>query len=187
LPFHEGYAAWNPAWKTATDPAAWIRNSVVWFSQRFTEWLGEARLQHYVEQFHYGNEDISGGITAAWLSSSLQISPIEQVAFLEKVAGRRLPVSAHAYEMTNRITTVAALANGWDVHGKTGTGSPRKANGSPDEAHSYGWFAGWAFQEAGRTIVFARLIQDDQQEAVSAGLRAREAFLRELPSLLNPN
>jgi beta-lactamase class D/beta-lactamase class D OXA-42 len=33
--------------------------------------------------------------------------------------------------------------------------------------------------------VFARLIQNEQKEAVSPGLRTREAMMRELPAMLD--
>ena len=190
LPFREGYADWNPSWKTTTDPTSWIKNSVVWYSQQVTQSLGEARFQDYARKFHYGNEDVSGdpgkhdGLTRAWLSSSLKISPLEQLSFLEGIVQRKLPVSQHAYEMTARITAIAELANGWHVHGKTGTGFPLRADGTTDVQHAYGWFVGWASRD-GRTIVFARLLQDDKREAVATSLRARDQFLKDLPALLD--
>jgi beta-lactamase class D len=189
LPFKEGYDAWRPSWREATDPAKWMRESVVWFSQQTTQSLGLERFQKYVRAFGYGNEDVSGdagkddGLTHAWLSSSLKISPLEQLAFLEKLADRRLPVSAHAYEMTDKITQLAEPAPGWELHGKTGSGAPILADGSYDRAHAYGWFVGWATKEK-RRIVFARLAQDEKQEAESSGYRARDALLKELPSVL---
>jgi|SRR5665213_1987709 len=190
LPFHEGYPASIPAWRATTDPTSWIKNSVVWFSQQITQSLGEERFRRYVAAFHYGNEDVSGdpgkhnGLTQAWLSSSLKISPLEQLAFLEKLAARQLPVTARSYEMTSRITAIGALPDGWDIHGKTGSGSPIKADGSEDSDRALGWFVGWA-AKGGRTLVFARLIQDHKQESVSPGLRARDALMRELPPILN--
>ncbi|RFB81451.1 class D beta-lactamase [Methylovirgula sp. 4M-Z18] len=190
LSFHPGYPAWNPAWRTDIDPTSWIKNSVFWYSQQVTRSLGEARFQHYVQAFHYGNEDVSGdpgkhdGLTDSWNSSSLKISPLEEAAFLEKIAQRTLPVSTHAYDMTDRLTEIATLPNGWDVHGKTGTGFPRDATGAEDHAHGYGWFVGWATKE-GRTLVFVRQIQDTEAHKDGAGLRAREAFLQKLPALLD--
>jgi beta-lactamase class D len=190
LPFHQGYADWVESWKASTDPTTWIRNSVVWYSQRLTEWLGNGRLRRYVIAFHYGNEDISGdpgkdnGLTHAWLSSSLKISALEQMTFLRKIVRRQLPVSAHAYDMTSRITAIALLPNGWDVHGKTGTGSPVRDDGSLDESHSFGWFVGWA-TNGNRTLVFARCVQDEKAESTNAGIRARAAFMYELPALLD--
>jgi beta-lactamase class D len=41
LPFREGYPDWVASWKATTDPTTWIKNSVVWYSQRITESLGE--------------------------------------------------------------------------------------------------------------------------------------------------
>ena len=172
-----------------TDPTSWIKNSVVWYSQQITQSLGEERFQNYVSAFRYGNEDVSGdpgkhdGLTRAWLSSSLKISPLEQVAFLGKLVNGKLPVSANALELTSRITLVGTLDNGWVVHGKTGTGSPVLADGTHDEDHDYGWFVGWSSMGS-RTIVFARLIQEDARAPQGAGPDARAAFLSELPAML---
>jgi beta-lactamase class D len=116
----------------------------------------------------------------AWLSSSLKISPLEQLAFLEKIVNRQLPVSARAIEMTSRITSLGTLPNGWEVHGKAGTGT-LNAGGSD---HSIGWFTGWATKGA-RTFVFARCIQDDKPQPIRTGLRARDTFMQQLPAILD--
>jgi beta-lactamase class D len=189
IPFREGYTDWNPAWRVTTDPASWIKNSVVWYSQQITQRLGEDRFRNYASAFHYGNEDVSGdagkhnGLMRAWISSSLKISPLEQAAFLRALVRRHLPVTPLAFEMTDKITTLGETADGWRINGKTGTGFPINTDGSEDKAHAYGWFVGWATKD-NRAIVFVRLIQEDKQEPVSAGLRAREAFTKELTSLL---
>ncbi len=93
LPYRDGDVAWGgDAWRQPTDPARWIQYSVVWFSQRVAQSLGDTRFQHYADVFDYGNRDVSGepgkhnGTAGAWINSSLQISPLEQVAFLRKVA-----------------------------------------------------------------------------------------------------
>ncbi len=189
LPYREGYPDWGgAAWRQPTDPERWIRLSVFWFSQQVVTSLGQQRFQQYTSAFHYGNADVSGrpayanGAGGAWINSSLQISPLEQIAFLEKVVNRQLPVSAHAFDMTERITEVATLPDGWDVHGKAGTGSPGN-DGKYDAAHAYGWFVGWAVKGS-RKVVFARLSQDEQAATPNAGIRVREALLKELPALL---
>jgi beta-lactamase class D len=190
LPFRKGYPDWLPAWRQTTDPTNRIKYSVVWYSQQVTQSLGDARFQIYVDEFQYGNEDVSGdpgkhdGLTRAWLTSSLKISPLEEVSFLEKLVNRQLPVTSHAFDMTDQITEITQLPGGWDVHGKTGTGFPRNTDGSDDEAHGWGWFVGWATKGT-HTLVFARLILDEKQQPVSPGLRARSEFLNELPALLN--
>ena len=108
-PFKEGYVDWNPRWKQATTSESWMRDSVVWYSQRATEQLGMERFAAYVDAFDYGNEDVSGdkgkgnGLTNAWLSSSLQVSPIEQVGFLTRMIEGRLPVSPAAVAYTKDL------------------------------------------------------------------------------------
>jgi len=75
------------------------------------------------------------------------------------------------------------LPSGWEVHGKTGTAYPVLPDGTDDRTRAYGWFVGWA-TKGQRTIVFARLIQDQKEEADPAGPRVRAAFLRDLPAQL---
>jgi beta-lactamase class D len=189
LPFREGYPDYIASWRTSVDPTSWIKNSVVWYSQQITQSLGQERFQNYVSEFQYGNEDVSGdpgkddGLTRAWLSSSLKISPMEQLEFLRKLVDRTLPVSPRAVEMTSRVTALGTVGEGWQVHGKTGTGSPVLADGTHDEAHDYGWFVGWT-RKGSRVIVFARLIQADEILPQGAGPSARTDFLNELPGLL---
>lgn len=190
LPFKDGYVDWRPEWRMATDPAAWLQKSVVWYSQQITMRIGEERYRNYVKRFDYGNQDVSGdpgksnGFTYAWLNSSLQISPDEEAAFVRKLVNRQLGVSAKAYDITARLLKQKPLANGWDIYGKTGAGSPHLPDGSSDSAHAFGWFVGWAVKGE-RTIVFVRFGQDETEQPGSAGYRVRDGLLRELPALLD--
>ena len=186
-PFRPAYPDWGgAAWRQSTDAARWMKYSVFWFSQQVTQRLGQARFQQYTRAFRYGNQDVSGGagrhdgIRGAWVMSSLRISPLEQVAFLRQLVNRQLPVSARAFDMTHRITLVAPSLGGWEIHGKTGTGSPG-SDGRYDAAHAYGWFVGWATR-GGRTLVFARLTQDEAPTQPNAGLRARDDLLGRFPA-----
>jgi beta-lactamase class D/beta-lactamase regulating signal transducer with metallopeptidase domain len=190
LPFREGYADWIASWRADTDPSSWIRNSTVWYARQVTAQLGEPAFRRYLAAFGYGNRDTSGdagagnGLTHAWINSSLQISPDEQVTFLRRLVNRDLGLNPRAYDMTGRLLKYATLPNGWDVYGKTGTGSPVLPDGRDDEAHAYGWFVGWAVKGP-RTVVFARLVQDQQLVNGAAGPRVRDAFLRSLPAQLD--
>ncbi len=190
LPFRVGDPDWNASWRTTTDPTSWMKNSVVWYSQRITTSLGKERFSRYVQLFGYGNEDVSGnpgkqdGLTHSWLSASLKISPEEQLKFLAKIVRRDWPVSPWAYDMTAKLTDIAQLPHGWRVHGKTGTGAALRADGSQDPHLSIGWFVGWATQGS-RSIVFVHQIQDEKEERTYAGLRARDQLLRQLPAALD--
>lgn len=185
LPFREGYADWVPAWRSTTDPARWMTESVVWYSHKATEALGPERFGRYVDAFGYGNKDVSGdpgkdnGLTRAWLSSSLQISPLEQLAFLRRIVRRELPVNSHAYEMTRALVDIGPQPGGWHVYGKTGAAPSKNPDGSVIAGQPWGWFVGWA-EKDGRTVVFARLTRDTVRPAVSPGRAARAAVVREL-------
>jgi beta-lactamase class D/CubicO group peptidase (beta-lactamase class C family) len=179
LPFRPGYVDWRPSWRSATAPAKWMSESVVWYSQQITRSLGKARFADYTARFAYGNADVSGdaghdGLTASWLESSLRISPLEQLSFLGKVVNRQLGVSDHAYAMTAQLTQFNQSPQGWRIHGKTGSGS------------GYGWYVGWASKGA-RSVVFARLIEKDRTQAanVPTGMLARDGLIEEFPALVN--
>ena len=188
FPYREDYAARRESWKQTHDPESWMRESVVWYSQQLTAQLGMARFQQGVDRLDYGNRDLSGdpgrnnGLSAAWLGSSLTISPVEQVAFLRKLLDRKLAFSAETIERTLAIVPRYA-ATGWTVHGKTGAGVRHEPGESADAPRQFGWFVGWA-EKDGRKAVFAELLKDDDAIAEPAGFRARDDLLASLPRLL---
>ncbi|MCE7030298.1 class D beta-lactamase [Jiella avicenniae] len=185
LPFRQGYVDWRPEWRQATTPATWMRDSVVWYSQRVMEKLGRERAQGYLGAFRYGNEDISGlpgegnGLIHAWLGNSLAISPREEAEFMGRIVRRELGVSARAYEMTAAIAAYGTRGDGWEVYGKTGAGLPRGADGKLVRGRAYGWFVGWG-RKGERTVVFAKLVQDSEKQSVPPGFRARDMLFDEL-------
>jgi beta-lactamase class D len=187
-PYREEYAAWDELWKRTTTPTSWMRDSVVWYSQELTRRLGAQRFQEYVDRLDYGNRDLTGnpgrhdGLTNAWLSSSLRISASEEAAFIRRMVRRELPVSRSAIERTMAIMPTKVV-DGWRISGKTGTGSRRMADGTNDRNRQVGWFVGWAERD-GKTVVFARLIEDEGPEKVRAGWRARDSLFDDWPALM---
>lgn len=185
LPYKPSYASSNPSWRHGTDPASWLRESVVWYSQQVVARLGAPRVRSYVQAFDYGNRELSSvagvddAVALSEVSPTLKISPLEEAVFLRKVVNRSLPVSAHAYDMTARLLKQETLANGWEVYGKTGTAPAPLPDGSADETQYIGWFAGWV-NKGGRTLVFARLLQHPVGSAQYAGAYARATFQSEL-------
>lgn len=183
LPFKEGYPDWGgDAWRQPTDPEHWMKHSVVWYSQRIAEHLGKERFGRYVAAIGYGNADVSGdpgkdnALERSWISSSLTISPREQVGFLSRLLNRELPVSKAAVERTIAIVENRDLPGGWRVSGKTGGAYPRNADGSFARNRGWGWYVGWA-RRGDTALVFARLAQDERRHRGSPGHRARDAFL----------
>ncbi len=192
VPYKPEYKSWNEAWKKTTTPRSWLKVSVLWYSLVVTGELGTPRFKRYVDAFDYGNRDVSGdkgknnGLTRSWLSaSSLQISPVEQIAFLTRLLKRELPVSKKAHDTTLAIMPTFPLPDGWTAYGKTGTGFQPTRNGAFDRNRQFGWFVGWA-QKGERKVLFARLIRDERKESGVASFRARDGLLAELPALLKP-
>lgn len=116
-----------PAWNKDHNAQSWMKESVVWFSQKLTPKLGKNKIEQYLRAFDYGNADLSSGLTDAWLHSpnnpggSLSINAYEQVAFMEKLWTDKLPVSKRALELTKKITYLETSANGYELSGKTGS------------------------------------------------------------------
>ena len=163
-----------------------MTESVVWYSQQITARLGEARFGDYVRAFSYGNHEVSGdpglnnGLTRSWISSSLEISPLEQLAFLRGIVRRELPGSAGAFGMTQALVDIGVQPGGWHVYGKASTAASVSANGKgAADKPWWGWFVGWATKD-GRTVVFAQLTKAPTRPAVSASATAREFVLRDL-------
>ena len=144
LPFVEGYADWGgDEWRQTTDPLRWMDYSVVWYSQAITRALGAKHLADYARAFDYGNADFTGdpgagnGLERSWISSSLKLTPRQQLAFMTRLVNRQLPVSAQAMETTLSIMQKRE-ADGWQLIGKTGSAFPRRADFSFDRARGWG-------------------------------------------------
>lgn len=148
------------------------------------------RFKEYVDAFHYGNQDVSGdkgqhnGLTHAWLSSSLAISPKEQIQFLQKITGEKVPVSHRAFIMTKNILYLQELAGGWKLYGKTGNGLQLSHDKSQKLPLQHGWFVGW-IEKDGRTIIFAKHIVDTTKQATFASFRAKNDVLINLFYLID--
>lgn len=174
--FKEGYDLFVASWKEPQTPRSWLKTSCIWFSQEITQTLGEQSLQEYLQRFDYGNQDLSGGLTQAWLASSLKISPQEQVIFLQRMLSGELPVSQHALDTTRALLFIEELPTGWKLYGKTGwSGSIRR----PDGVNQIGWFIGW-LERQDQYLPFAYQIRDIAIALDQRIPRARELALSAL-------
>ena len=172
------------------NPEKWMKNSCVWYSQEaITKKIGVEKFKKYVDQFNYGNKDLSGhrgkndGLTRAWLGASLKISPLEQIDFLSKMIDKKLGVSENAYQMTKNITYIKDI-NGWKLHGKTGSCNHLKSDGTNDINRFYGWFIGW-IEKGDKNIVFVKFMSDEKEVDANdyIGLRAKKIVIDELSKM----
>ncbi|KHF41636.1 class D beta-lactamase [Halalkalibacter okhensis] len=122
--------AWNQDHSLKTG----FENSVVWYYQEMARDIGEEKMNEWLSKISYGNQDSSEGIDQFWLSSSLEISPVEQSVFLEKLVQEDLPFD---HEVMQTVKNMMKLIEEEDytVYAKTGQGS------------GIGWFVGYVERE----------------------------------------
>ena len=175
--------------KSDHSPKTWMRDSCLWYSRILTKNLGMQSFKKYIKKFDYGNQDLSGekgtnnGLTHAWITSSLTISPREQTDFLQKLVNNALPVSELAKTKTKEILFIQELPGGWKLYGKTGSGVLRDKQGNKTNIQQ-GWFVGFIEKE-GRHIVFASHVVDTTIQKTYASLRARNKAYIELFYLID--
>ena len=142
--------AHNPIWKPQKpvtflkhyhdgeqSPSSWMRWSMPWYSQILTQKMEMKKFSEYVNRMNYGNCDLSGdtgknnGLTDSWLSSSLKITPMQQIEFIERLAKNELQFSKESQMKAKNLMKLmeeSAHANWWNVHGKTGSSDFDKIN-----------------------------------------------------------
>lgn len=158
----------------------WMRDSVVWFSKRLTPKLGEKRFQKYVNDFKYGNRDLSAGIKDAWLvppyekRPSLQISAFEQVEFMEKLWTDKLPATKRAQELTRKITFLENSPKGFQLSGKTGSNIL-----NPERTMQFGWFISH-LQRGDQEYITVANISDVKPTQLSYGGPRAKAITKEI-------
>ncbi len=170
------------AWNQDQTVASWMKDSVVWVSQIIAPEIGKEKIAGYLKMFNYGNQDMSGGLTSAWLSTrskgpgsaSLQISPKEQLEFMKGFWRGTFKVSPDAYKKTKQITQLESLPHGFFMSGKTGSGFIG-ANGRT----RIGWFLGHVEGHGFQLLTVLKFVDDDAQSLKRpAGDQARDMTLR---------
>lgn len=173
--FQEGYDHFLESWKNPQTPGSWMKTSCVWFSRVLATQLGSENMQRYLALLEYGNQDISGGLTEAWLVSSLKISPKEQVDFIQKALLGKLPILNNALQMTKNLLFLEQLPGGWNLFGKTGwTGSMKGEDGKISEM---GWFVGWVEKEE-KFFPFAYHICENKIDLAQRIPRVKELLMQ---------
>ena len=112
--------------------------------------VGEAGEHEWVEKLGYGNRDTSGGVDKFWLWGGLRISAVEQIDFLRRFDGDKLPISSRTADLVRDIMTIDVTEK-YILRGKTGSAGP------PDEPRELYWFVGW-LELGERRVFFATLL-----------------------------
>ena len=140
---HKTQAFWPQEWSRDQDLKNAFRVSAVWYFREIATRVGQNKMDGFLNRFQYGNKASSGWNDPFWIGSTLRISPVEQVEFLDKFFRNEFGLSPK---------TVAALKDfmrqvekdGRVLHYKTGACTDRDAG--PEV-----WLVGFVQNGAQRT------------------------------------
>lgn len=185
--FQEGYDQRQESWKGPQSPSSWIKNSCVWYSKLLSQEIGLETIKNYLVAFEYGNHNVSTGLVQPgfrdplWVNSSLLISPLEQVKFIQKMVRLELPVGIYAVQTTKLLLFKEEFHTGWKLYGKTGSsGSEIAENGKTLE---FSWFVGW-MENDNYFFPFAYLIRSKKIDSDQKIPRVKQLIIESLQSKL---
>lgn len=132
------------AWNAALNLRDAFRVSCLPCFQIVSHKIPRQYAQAKLNEAGYGNRTIGRAVDAYWVDDSLQISALEQVDFLQRLAKGTLPFSARSQDIVRNISIVEANAD-YVLHGKTGWFTDKK----PD----IGWWVGWLERDGNLTMI----------------------------------
>lgn len=97
-----GVSAWN---RDHTLKSAFAV-SCVWCYQQIAREVGAARYESALADIDYGNQQVGEQVDQFWLNNDLQISAIEQIAFLRNVYNYSLPFANEHVDILKDIMLV---------------------------------------------------------------------------------
>ena len=141
-------AWWPSSWTNVEhNMTTAFKASVVPIYRQIATEIGEENMQLYIDDFAYGNQDISSGLDHFWLNGSLKISAIEQVRFLQKMYRGQIPVSPQSLDQLKEIMLVEENEN-YSLYAKTGTGKTKLHSNEEGES-ILGWYVGFVENKKG--------------------------------------
>ena len=102
--------------------------------------IGLERMRDGVAKLTYGNRRVGNAVDRFWRDGSLQISALEQVEFLERVARGNIPVSREILNELRQLTLLEKTAR-YELHSKSGWLLTTKPE--------LGWWVGWVERKSG--------------------------------------
>ncbi len=133
------------AWEKDMSLREAIKVSNVPVYQELARRIGLERMRTELAKLDYGNGETGKKVDVFWLEGPLEISAVEQVRFLARLAEGQLPMPPEAQAAVREIT-LQDQGPGWALHAKTGAAMRRKPG--------VGWWVGWV-EKDGRVYAFA--------------------------------
>lgn len=145
-----------------------FKYSAVWFYQVLARRIGHQRMQDFVNQIEYGNQNIGTeeDIDKFWLSGELRITPREQIAFLRRLYQNDLPFDRRTMDLVKDIA-IAEPTPDYVLRAKTGL------------VDNIGWYVGYLEQNE-NVYFFATNLDMDSQTDPAVRLEVTRLCLQDL-------
>lgn len=88
-----------------------LKHQTPWYFKKIANNIKHDKMQNWLTLMGYGNKDLSGGIDAFWLNSSLLITPRQQFDFLKRLYYYNLPFSFENMRFIRHAFTCTKLKN----------------------------------------------------------------------------
>jgi beta-lactamase class D len=171
----DGVKRENEAWNRDHTLRSAIETSAVPYFQEVARRVGLEKETEWVKKLAFGNTEVGSKVDTFWLSGPLVISPVEQIDFLQRLAGGTLPVSARSRAIVQDCLLLEKR-EGAVLRGKTGWGFP-------DSADEVGWFVGYVERPGKRSYIAVLLFGSanrDTKQFLEARRRVAERSLGSL-------
>lgn len=162
---YDGAPVYLESWKADASLRSAIKISQLPAYKELARKIGMERMQKNITKLGYGNGISGDKIDSFWLQGPLQISALEQVKLLTKLAQGKLPYPPAAQKEVCDIT-VLKRTDAYTLHGKTGWATD-------NIAVPVGWFVGWV-EAKDNLYVFA--LNMDVPDAKDLPLREKIAL-----------
>ncbi|MCR6736240.1 MAG: penicillin-binding transpeptidase domain-containing protein [Afipia sp.] len=170
-----------PDWNKDHTLRTAIAASAVPVYQEIARRIGAERMQKYLDAFDYGNRNIGGGIDRFWLTGDLRISPMQQIAFVDKLRRGVLPASKRAQELTRDILTLTKAGDSI-IRAKTGLIGVDDRTAIEGAKASLGWLVGWA-EKGGAQTVFALNLDIREPKHTASRMTIAQQCLRDIGAI----
>ncbi|MBC1325054.1 class D beta-lactamase [Trichormus variabilis] len=161
-----------PTWNQDTNIRQAFRNSTVWFYQVLARKIGYERMEKFIKQVGYGNLQIGTPeqIDRFWLEGPLQITPKQQIEFLQRLHRKELPFSQRTLDLVQDIMIYERTPN-YILRGKTGWAASVTPN--------IGWFVGY-LEQNNNVYFFATNIDIRNNDDAAARIEVTRRSLKAL-------